>query len=82
MRHVVTLRLMWLADSEFGIGPMRQSSRPTLKAIARQLGVSATTMSRVLNGKAAEHGISRKTEEGVVLPTRLVKRASVRRIGK
>ncbi|MEN6574958.1 MAG: LacI family DNA-binding transcriptional regulator [Phycisphaerales bacterium] len=44
---------------------MKQGSRPTLKAIARQLGVSVTTVSRSLNGKAREHGISPKTEEAV-----------------
>jgi len=65
MRHVVTLRPMRLADSEFGIGPMRQSSRPTLKAIAKQLGVSVTTVSRALNGKAEEYGISKRMEEAV-----------------
>lgn len=44
---------------------MKQSSRPTLKAIAQQLGVSVTTVSRALNGKAEEYGISKKTEEAV-----------------
>lgn len=44
---------------------MKQSSRPTLKAIAEQLGVSVTTVSRALNGKAQAYGISRKTEEAV-----------------
>jgi len=45
---------------------MRQSSRPTLKAIARQLGVSVTTVSRALNGKAEQYGISKKTEQAVL----------------
>jgi LacI family transcriptional regulator len=44
---------------------MKQDSRPTLKAIAEQLGVSPTTVSRALNGKAREYGISKKTEEAV-----------------
>ncbi|MCX5644526.1 MAG: LacI family DNA-binding transcriptional regulator [Phycisphaerae bacterium] len=44
---------------------MKQGSRPTLKAIAKQLGVSVTTVSRSLNGKAAEYGISKRTEEAV-----------------
>ena len=44
---------------------MTQGSRPTLKAIARQLGVSVTTVSRALNGKAREYGISSKTEKAV-----------------
>jgi LacI family transcriptional regulator len=44
---------------------MAQGSRPTLKAIARELGVSVTTVSRSLNGKAQEYGISPKTEEAV-----------------
>lgn len=44
---------------------MKHSVRPTLKAIAAQLGVSVTTVSRALNGKAAEYGISKKTEEAV-----------------
>jgi DNA-binding LacI/PurR family transcriptional regulator len=44
---------------------MKQSSRPTLKAIAKQLGGSVTTVSRALSGKAEEYGISKKTEEAV-----------------
>ncbi len=44
---------------------MKQGSRPTLKAIAKELGVSVTTVSRSLNGKAQEYGISSKTEEAV-----------------
>jgi len=44
---------------------MKQNTRPTLKAIARQLGVSMTTVSRALNGKAEAYGISKKTEEAV-----------------
>jgi LacI family transcriptional regulator len=39
--------------------------RPTLKAIAGQLGVSVSTVSRVLNGKAEECGISKKTQEAI-----------------
>ena len=45
---------------------MKQSSRPTLKAIAKQLGISVTTVSRALNGKAEAYGISKKTEEAVL----------------
>lgn len=45
---------------------MRQGPRPTLKAIAKQLGVSVTTVSRALNGKAEQYGISKKTEEAVL----------------
>ena len=49
-----------------GIERMRQGPRPTLKAIAKQLGVSVTTVSRALNGKAEQYGISKKTEEAVL----------------
>ncbi len=45
---------------------MKQGPRPTLKAIAKQLGVSVTTVSRALNGKAEEYGISKKTEKAVL----------------
>lgn len=45
---------------------MRPGPRPTLKAIAKQLGVSVTTVSRALNGKAEQYGISKKTEEAVL----------------
>ncbi|UCD53181.1 MAG: LacI family DNA-binding transcriptional regulator [Phycisphaerales bacterium] len=45
---------------------MRRGPRPTLKAIAKQLGVSVTTVSRALNGKAEIYGISKKTEEAVL----------------
>ncbi len=45
---------------------MRQGPRPTLKAIAKQLGVSVTTVSRALNGKAEQYGISKKTEAAVL----------------
>ena len=45
---------------------MKQSPRPTLKAIAKQLGVSVTTVSRALNGKAEAYGISKKTEQAVL----------------
>jgi len=44
---------------------MRQGPRPTLKLIAKQLSVSVTTVSRALNGKAEDYGISKKTEEAV-----------------
>lgn len=45
---------------------MKQGSRPTLKAIAKQLGISVTTVSRALNGKAEAYGISKKTEAAVL----------------
>jgi LacI family transcriptional regulator len=45
---------------------MRQAPRPTLKALAKQLGVSPTTVSRSLNGKARDYGISTKTEQAVL----------------
>lgn len=45
---------------------MRQSSRPTLKVIAKQVDVSVTTVSRVINEKAEEYGISKKTEQAVL----------------
>lgn len=44
---------------------MVQTSRTTLKRIGDQLGVSATTVSRALNGQARRYRISRKTEEAV-----------------
>lgn len=41
------------------------STRATLKQIAAQLGVSVTTVSRVLNGQARQYRISAKTEDEV-----------------
>ncbi|MBN2410913.1 LacI family DNA-binding transcriptional regulator [candidate division KSB1 bacterium] len=40
----------------------------TLKTIAHQLGISESTVSRVLNGKASKYRISKKTEE-IILKT-------------
>ncbi len=40
----------------------------TLKTIARQLGISESTVSRVLNGKASKYRISKKTEQ-IILKT-------------
>ena len=39
-----------------------KSTRTTLQKIADQLGFSVSTVSRVLNGKAATYRISKKTE--------------------
>lgn len=39
--------------------------QPTLKRIAEQLGVSATTVSRVLSGQARQYRISKETEAAV-----------------
>lgn len=41
---------------------MPQTARPTLQEIADRLGVSATTVSRVLTGQARRYRISRATE--------------------
>jgi len=41
-------------------------SNITLKTIAQQLGVSESTVSRVLNGKASKYRISKKTEENIL----------------
>lgn len=52
------------------IQSMSKRPRPTLKAIAKQLGVSVTTVSRVINGKAEAYGISKKTEAAVLRAAR------------
>ena len=39
---------------------------PTLKTIAENLGLSAATVSRVLNGLASQYRISKKTEELII----------------
>ena len=44
---------------------MAQASRITLRRIGAQLGVSATTVSRSLNGQGRRYRISKKTEEAV-----------------
>jgi LacI family transcriptional regulator len=41
------------------------NTQTTLKRIAEQLGVSVTTVSRVLNGQARQYRISKSTEEAV-----------------
>jgi len=41
-------------------------SKITLKDIAEHIGVSITTVSRVLNGQAEEHRIKKETEEAVM----------------
>ncbi len=40
-----------------------RSGNPTLKSIAEKLGVSVTTVSRVINGKSSRYRISKETEE-------------------
>ena len=40
---------------------MKNSSQTTLKSIADNLGISVSTVSRVLSGKAAQYRISEKT---------------------
>ena len=45
---------------------MNNTKQATLKIIAEQLGVSVTTVSRVLNGKAKRYRISKKTAEKVI----------------
>lgn len=40
--------------------------RVTLQGLADRLGISATTVSRVLNGRARQYRISRETEEAVL----------------
>lgn len=41
-------------------------SKTTLKDIANHVGVSITTVSRVLNGQAEEHRIKKETEESIL----------------
>ncbi len=41
-------------------------SKTTLKDIANHVGVSITTVSRVLNGQAEEHRIKKETEDGIL----------------
>jgi len=43
-----------------------RSSNPTLKSIAQKLGVSVSTVSRVINGKSSHYRISKETEELVL----------------
>ncbi|MBW8034910.1 MAG: LacI family transcriptional regulator [Planctomycetes bacterium] len=45
---------------------MNKVRRVTLHTIAKQVGVSATTISRVLSGQAARYRISKSTEETVL----------------
>jgi len=44
---------------------MHEHSKITLKSIADRLGISVTTVSRVLSGKASQFRISEKTEKAV-----------------
>src|SRR5579862_3899775 len=46
--------------------PDRMAARPDLKRLAEHLGVSQTTVSRVLNGAAKEYRISEKTQQRVL----------------
>lgn len=43
-----------------------KSSNPTLKSIAQKLGISVSTVSRVINGKSVRYRISKETEELVL----------------
>lgn len=43
-----------------------RSSNPTLKSIAQNLGLSVSTVSRVINGKSVRYRISKETEELVL----------------
>ncbi len=43
-----------------------KTSNPTLKSIAQKLGVSVSTVSRVINGKSVHYRISKETEELVL----------------
>ncbi|MDD4868920.1 MAG: LacI family DNA-binding transcriptional regulator [Kiritimatiellae bacterium] len=45
---------------------MDVNSRVTLKRIGKQLGISVTTVSRILNGHARRYRISKETEKSVV----------------
>ena len=45
---------------------MGQGRRVTLNSIAEEVGLSTTTVSRILNGKAARYRISKSTEEAVL----------------
>ena len=60
---VANKRLCIPAQSE-PINKMSEA-KTTLKSIAKQLGVSATTVSRVLSGQARQFRISRETEAAV-----------------
>ena len=44
----------------------RTGARPDLKELAHHLGVSQTTVSRVLNGSAKEYRISEETQQRVL----------------
>jgi len=46
--------------------PRRTAARPDLKELARHLGVSQTTVSRVLNGSARQYRISEETQQRVL----------------
>jgi len=48
------------------MGHTIQNSRETLRGVATKVGVSATTVSRVLNGKAEKYRISKRTKEDVL----------------
>lgn len=47
-----------------------KNSNPTLKSIAQKLGVSVTTVSRVLNGKSSHYRISADTEKIILKAAR------------
>lgn len=50
--------------------PVMKNSNPTLKSIAHKLGVSVTTVSRVLNGKSSRYRISAETEKIILKAAR------------
>ncbi|HAB52650.1 MAG: hypothetical protein A2315_14920 [Ignavibacteria bacterium RIFOXYB2_FULL_35_12] len=47
-----------------------KSNNPTLKSIASKLGLSVSTVSRVLNGKSSRYRISKETEELILKATK------------
>lgn len=47
-----------------------KSSNPTLKSISEKLGISVSTVSRVLNGKSNHYRISKETEELILKATK------------
>ena len=46
--------------------PKKPKTPITLKELARRLGLSQSTVSRIINGEAAEHRIARKTQQRVL----------------
>jgi LacI family transcriptional regulator len=48
------------------LGNKIQNNRETMRGVAEKVGVSTTTVSRVLNGKAEKYRISKRTQEDVL----------------